>query len=179
MLDVNKDQMLKSLSGFIVIGVIGLIVLIAGLTSGSIGAIIGGVIGLLIGVGVPLAMRNVFFRPRKLIVDRPGMRWDDPKGNLAWTVGWTELTGVAVSAGEHVVGRTTTTLVRVDMWPGQGFEQRHPELQRFWQHSGAQGCYRFPLGPTKKYAQQLDGAFRTFAPQLNAGTMSEGTRGLT
>ncbi len=105
-----------------------------------VGLLIGGVIGLgFTGIAV-LALVNwkMVSRPRKLVFEPAGIRWDDPRGK-PWAVAWGELAAVSISRtaerpvqlSDAVVRRV---MVRLDLFPGDdGFRARHPELEHLWE----------------------------------------------
>lgn len=181
-LDVWNDNAKSMIPGAAVAGVLGLGVIIMTFVKGySTGQTIGGVlVGLLcIGIGIlPVLMMSVLKVTQRLTVNAHGFTWEGPKGE-AWTVGWNELNQVAVSTAlkrnpSLWMRFLDKTLVRIDFLPGQGFQERRPELTRYWEKSGAKGCYRLPVGKIKKYVGDLDGALRTFVPQKYAGVIDEG-----
>lgn len=186
-LNVAAASNVKIIVGCVIAGVIGLVTVVSVLldkVEGGTGArIVGGVIGsiCLLAALVPLLTFPITFRPRKLVVEPAGIRWDDPRGK-PWALRWQELGAVAISTAEKVTRgtgsgfSTSTTLVRMDLWPRDpGFPTRHPEMQHLWQASGAKGCYRLPLGPNRKFVTPLDAALRGYAPPgLYRGIGDEG-----
>lgn len=181
-LDVWGDNAKSMVPSAAVAGVLGVGLVIFTLVKGySTGETIGGVlVGLLcIGLGLmPVAMMTVLKVRQRFTLNPHGITWEGPK-DASWTIGWNELNQVAVS---KAVKRNPSlwmrfldkTLVRIDFLPGQGFQERHPELAKYWEHSGAKGCYRVPIGKIKKYVQVLDGALRIFVPQKYIGVIDEG-----
>lgn len=196
-IDVGRATGKRLVIASIVSGALGLISVCAGLTGaveGGIGvavaAIAIGAVFLLIGL-LPLLMHRKVFRPRRLVIEQPGIRWDDPQGQ-PWAVPWRELSGVALSKhgaievdhsvnakvsgaiSDRVLGESV--LVRLDLFPADpGFHQRHPELAHLW----AQDRYRMPFGRSPWLIPQIDAAIRQFQPALYRGVQeTEGFMGL-
>lgn len=200
-IDVGATDTRKGIVGGIVAGTIGLIAIVAGLFGAVDGGAVAGIIAIVIGavfllIGLlPVMMHRKAFRPRKLIVEQPGIRWDDPQGR-PWAVAWGELAAVSISkhgalklpesASEKIVGATTekllgeNVLVRLDFYPADlGFRGRHPELEHLWEFQDVKGGYRLPLGKSPKYIPLIDAAARHFAPTIYRGVhQTEGFMGL-
>lgn len=180
-LDVAKGSRPTILLGAGVLLVFGLIAVgaaVAGAVSGGTGSRTGvGVCGgimLLIGL-LPLVFWHWVFRPRKLIMESRGVRWDDPRGK-PWAVGWAEVGMIAVSTAERASRTGMTTLVRLDVLPRDpGFPARHPEMAHLVRHKDGQMSYRLPLGPHSTYLTVVDNGLRRFAPPgLYRGVVDEG-----
>jgi hypothetical protein len=196
-IDVGKATGKRLVIASIVIGALGLISICAGLTGAVEGGIgvaiaaiaIGGVF-VLIGL-LPLLMRKKAFRPRRLVIEQPGLRWDDPQ-DKPWAVPWQELSAVAISKhgavevdhslnakvsgaiSDRMLGESV--LVRLDLFPADpGFHQRHPEMAHLW----AQDRYRLSFGRSPWLIPQIDAALRHFQPMLYRGVQeTEGFMGL-
>jgi hypothetical protein len=196
-IDVGKADAKRFVIASVVCGAIGLIAICAGLAgavNGGIGTVITmvviGAVFLLI-AALPLLMRKKAFRPRRLVIEQPGIRWDDPQGQ-PWAVPWHELAAVAISKhgalevdhsmnakvsgaiSDRVLGESV--LVRLDMFPADpGFHQRHPEMAHLW----AQDRYRMPFGRSPALIPQIDAAIRHFQPMRYQGIQeTEGFMGL-
>jgi hypothetical protein len=161
---------------------LGLVATIGGAVEAVRGRV-GGLIAVAFGVAclsiglIPVFHRKRVFRPRRLVIEQAGMRWDDPKGE-PWAVRWQELAAVALS--RHEPGNTGTegvtdevadavveralgdrVLLHLDLFPGDpGFHQRHPEMAYLWKKDRL----RLPLGHNAPLLPQLDGAIRYFQP---------------
>jgi hypothetical protein len=151
---------------------------------GRLGGIIALVFGLAcVGIGlVPVFNRRRAFRPRQLVIEQAGIRWDDPRGE-PWAVRWQELAAVALcrhepgstgpeSVTEQVNGAIVDkvlgerVLVRLELFPGDaGFHQRHPELAHLWTGDRL----RLTLGHTLGMLSQMDAAIRHFQPARYLG----------
>jgi hypothetical protein len=166
---------------------LGLIATIGGAVetvNGRMGGLIAagfGVALLLVGL-VPVFRRKRYFRPRQLVIEQAGIRWDDPKGE-PWAVGWQELAAVALcrfeaaevgpegltdkvagTVGDRVLGERV--LVRLELYPGDpGFGQRHPELGHLWTGDRL----RLQLGHNVRLLPQMDAAIRYFQPSRYLG----------
>lgn len=202
-LDVGKTDGRKVIIGSIVAGSIGLIAIISGLvgavdggSGAAIAAIVIGALFLLPAV-FTIARRDKVFRPRKLILEPGGVRWDDPHG-APWAVPWSELAAVAISkhspkqvgpesvsdkiagaASEKIVGERA--FVRLDLYPADpGFAGRHPEMAHLWERQGVQNGYRLPLGSNVKFIPLIAQGMGRFAPNVYRGVQStEGFMGLS
>jgi hypothetical protein len=198
-LDVGKVNGRKAIVGAVVAGVVGLVAIVAGLA----GAVDGGagvgiavtVVGVLFLIPVVLVVagRNKLFRPRRLVFEPGGIRWDDPAG-APWAIPWRELAAVSVnkhsarevgpqSVSDAIVGAATEkiagerALVRLDMFPADPtFHGRHPELAHLWQQ---QGGYRLPLGGNVAFIPAIAQAMGRFAPRIYRGVnATQGFMGL-
>ncbi|SEG99994.1 hypothetical protein SAMN05444920_114270 [Nonomuraea solani] len=184
-IDVGGDAKVKAVIGGSVAGVIGLFAIFSALggltTGGAGGAIAGGVLGLLflfIGL-LPIITWKKLSRPRKLVFDGFGVRWDDPQGR-PWAVAWTELSGVGISRtqqrrvkpADYLIRKT---MVRLDLFPGdQGFRQRHPEMEHLWEFHTVKNGYRLPLGSNPKYIPVIERAMGQYRPGAYLGVKDEG-----
>jgi hypothetical protein len=160
------------------LGVLGIVAAFTGRVVGGSGVRIGVIVLSLIFFAIalaPLAMLRVLTRPRKLIIEPDGIRWDDPRGK-PWYVPWSELAGVSISTASKLKPYGfRTTLARVDLFPGDaGFQARHPELAHLWEVSGAKQSYRLPLGPHERYVRELDRVLQAYAQTKYRGVIDEG-----
>jgi hypothetical protein len=184
MIDLATGTATKTIAVAAICGAIGLAATLAallGAVSGGLGGrivvLVLGLIFLALGI-LPLAKYKTLTRPRKLLIEPGGIRWDDPKG-APWAVPWNELAGVSISTATKISRgqaiTTTTTLVRVDLFPGdQGFQSRHPEMAHLWEHSGAKQSYRLPLGPKGDSITAIDNGLRMYAQARYRGVIDEG-----
>ncbi|MBP2338717.1 hypothetical protein [Saccharothrix coeruleofusca] len=174
----------------------GVVALFFGL-SGLAGAVIafrdgepvGGSVALVIGLvltAIPvlvLVSWKKVSRPRLLVLEVPGVRWDDPQGT-PWAVPWHELSAVSVSRTRERVTSLATlllrkTMVRLDLFPADpnAFRARHPGMAHL---ARPDGRYRVPLGDAARLVPVLDRAATRYAPRLYRGVQDEGfTVGLT
>lgn len=87
-LDVAANAKRKMLKGTVIVGPIGLMLITPAFTldAGAVG-VFWGVIGfvLLAFALTPLVLWHKVMRPRKLILEQNGIRWDDPRGT-SWAV---------------------------------------------------------------------------------------------
>lgn len=184
--DVGAGSGVKAVAGGVVAGGIGVLSLVAALTGdveGGAGvAIAVGVIGavfLLIGL-LPVFTWRRITRPRKLVIEERGIRWDDPRG-ASWAVAWQELSAVAISRTvqrrvkleDHLLPRKV--LVRLDLFPADpGFRARHPEMEPMWEFHRVKNGYRLPLGSTPKHIEPIDRGIRAHGPDRYLGVRDEG-----
>ena len=149
---------------FVVVGIV------AAINRSTAAALVVGALGLVIlGAGLYALLRpQRFVRPRRLVVDATGIRWDDPKGE-PWSLRWDELSAVEVSGSGprdvrmlYAARRTDTELISLDLFP-RG-DVVHPEMTHLWQYDGLTGGWRLPLGSDPGLAQRLDDALQTFDP---------------
>jgi hypothetical protein len=201
-LDVGKDATKKVIIGSSVSGIIGLIAIISGIA----GAVEGGggtriaviVVGSLfmLPVVITLAMAKKVFRPRRLVFEPAGLRWDDPQG-APFAVPWSELAAVAISKhtprevpqdlSGHLAGKAADKIggerahVRLDLYPADpGFANRHPEMAHLWERQGVQRGYRLPLGGNANFIPTIAQGMGRFAPQIFRGVQhTEGMMGLS
>jgi hypothetical protein len=195
-IDVGQTAGLQAVIGSAVAGAIGLLAIVAGLTGevdggGEVVAVIIGVLFLLPAV-LTIAFGKLVFRPRKLVFEPGGIRWDDPRGS-PWAVAWPELAAVSISkhralrVNDHLTQAATDKVlgerahVRVDLFPADpGFAQRHPQMAHLWNHQDATGGYRFPLGVNTQLVPVIEQAIVRFAPGIYRGVIAtEGFMGLT
>ncbi len=202
-LDVGKVDGRKAVIGSIVAGVIGMVAIISSLAGGVDGGGGAVAVGLIFGVLFLLPAlfvvirKDKVFRPRKLVFEPAGLRWDDPRG-APWAVPWGELAAVVISkhtpmqvgseslsdklsgaASDKLVGERAH--VRLDFYPADpGFAGRHPELAHLWERQGVQGGYRLPLGSNVKFIPTIAQAMAQFAPSIYRGVQkTEGAMGLS
>lgn len=142
-----------------------------------------GVIIMLI-VGLPLLAipvitilgAKVFFRPRHLVFEKPGLRWADPRG-VPWAMPWSELESVLVhGAVSSDSGKTREAAVSLHLYPvDESHAARHPEMAPHWNTDGDRGVYRVRVSISKNHIPRIDAAMKRFAPGLYAGVaFSEG-----
>jgi len=199
-IDVGGTAARQLVIGAVVSGVVGLIAIVAGLGGDVDGGgeaaaiVIGGLF--LVPPLLVVTMSKQLFRPRKLVFEPRGVRWDDPQGK-PWAIAWSEL--VAVSISKHSAMKTPQTLndklvgaatdkmigerahVRLDLYPAHpSFPHQHPQMAHLWERQGVKNGYRLPLGSNVKYIPIIDQAMRTFAPQVYRGVqVTEGVMGLS
>lgn len=201
-IDVGSTDGKKAIIGAIVAGSIGLLALISGLVgatdaggAGSIVAIIFGILFLIPAIFVVIR-RDKVFRPRKLVFEPAGLRWDDPRG-APWAIPWSELAHVSINKHKAAEGPETVSekisgaavekmlgeraLVRLDLYPADpSYAGRHPELAHLWERQGVQGGYRMPLGSNPNFIVTIAQAMARFAPQIYRGVnATEGRIGLS
>ncbi|MEW1847553.1 hypothetical protein AB0392_57170, partial [Nonomuraea angiospora] len=118
-------------------------------------------------------------RPRKLVFDAYGVRWDDPQGR-PWAAPWAELSGVGISRtqqrrvklADYIMRKT---MVRLDLFPADpGFRGRHPDLEHLWEFHTVKNGYRLPLGSNPKYIPVIEHAMRQYRPAIYLGIRDEG-----
>ncbi|MEV0231876.1 hypothetical protein [Nonomuraea sp. NPDC050786] len=184
-IDVGGDAKVKALIGGSVAGVIGVISIVSaftGQTTGGSGSavvvLILGLVFLFIGLLPIIAWRKIS-RPRRLIFDGFGVRWDDPQGR-PWAVSWNELSGVGISRtqqrrvklADYLIRRT---MVRLDLFPAdRGFRARHPDMEHLWEFHTVKNGYRLPLGSNPKYIPVIEHAMRQYRPAAYLGIRDEG-----
>lgn len=190
-IDVGARSRRRVLIGSLVAGALGITALVGAVSAFTAGETAGGVMGSLVGSllsGVALLgalnWKRVT-RPRLLVFDAAGVRWDDPRGT-PWVVAWQELGAVsisrtrerAVTLADAVVRKT---LVRLDLFPADPhFRARHPEMEHMWEFHRVRQGYRLPLGDSADLIPVVERAMTSFAPQLYRGVRDEGfTLGLT
>jgi hypothetical protein len=201
-IDVGGTDGKKAIIGAIVAGVVGLIAIIGGIVGATDGGVGGGIAAIAIGtlfmvpVVFVIARRDKVFRPRKLVLEPAGIRWDDPHG-APWAIPWPELAAVSInkhsalevdhSIQNKIVGAATDKVlgerahVRLDLYPADpGYAGRHPELAHLWERQGVRGGYRMPLGSNVNFIQPIAQAMGRFAPHLFRGVhATEGFMGLS
>ncbi|MFC4006222.1 hypothetical protein ACFOY2_03240 [Nonomuraea purpurea] len=184
-IDVGGDAKVKALIGGSVSGVIGIFVIfsaLTGQTTGGLGtAVVVIVLGLIfLGIGLlPLIAWKKVGRPRRLVFDASGVRWDDPEGK-PWFAQWTELAGVGISRTKQRRVKPADylfrkTMVRLDLFPAdQGFRSRHQDMEHLWEFHTVKNGYRLPLGSNPKYIPVIERAMRQFRPAAYLGVKDEG-----
>lgn len=193
-IDVGKADSRRFVIGSVVSGALGLTAIIAGLAGAveggpgvAIAAVAIGAVFLLVGL-LPLLARKQAFRPRRLVIEPAGIRWDDPRGS-PWAVPWPELAAVSLtrhgalqvgpeSVSDKVAGAMADRMVgervviRLDLVPADaGFHQRHPEMAHLWE----EGRLRLRLGQNAALVPRIGAAMRQFQPALYRGVQE--TRG--
>ncbi|WP_188195334.1 hypothetical protein [Nonomuraea sp. SYSU D8015] len=184
-IDVGRDAKVKALIGGSVAGVIGIMTLywsftgqVTGGSDGMVPGVVFGLIFLSIGLLPVIAWRKLN-RPRHLVFDAFGVRWDDPRGK-PWAVAWAELSGVGISRtkqrrvqlADYIMRRI---MVRLDLFPADpGFRARHPDMEHLWEFHTVKNGYRLPLGSNPKYIPVIEQAMRRFRPQAYLGIKDEG-----
>ncbi|MFD1539179.1 hypothetical protein [Nonomuraea guangzhouensis] len=184
-IDVGTDAKVKALIGGSVAGVIGLFAIVSALTgqvTGGGGAtVVAGLFGLVfLTIGaLPIITWRKLSRPRKLVFDGYGVRWDDPQGK-PWSAPWAELAGVGISRtqqrrvklADYIMRKV---MVRLDLFPADpGFRARHPELEHLWEFHTVKNGYRLPLGSNPKYIPVIEQAMRQYRPAAYLGIRDEG-----
>ncbi|HEY8480904.1 MAG TPA: hypothetical protein VIL71_13845 [Spirillospora sp.] len=153
-------------------GAIGIIASITGNVEGGTGvrvtAFVLGLVFSAIGL-LPLLMRRIALRPRRLVFDADGVRWEDPRGT-PWTVNWTDLAEVAFFHSKPDTGRPgLRPRVTLQLRPAEpAFHDDHPEMRHLAVDTGGQAgvVYRLPLTPAQSTVGPIDEALRVFAPGL-------------
>ncbi|MEU4441797.1 hypothetical protein AB0K14_16995 [Actinosynnema sp. NPDC050801] len=184
MIDIGGRDVRRVLIGGAVAGVLGVAALVGAVTAYADGEGVGGTIGLVIGLAFTgitvgaIVNRKRISRPRKLVFETAGVRWDDPAG-APWAVAWPELGAVRISRTRERVFHPADsvvrkTMVRVDLLPADPptFQARHTDMAHLARHDGA---YRLPLGDAAGLVRVVEGAVRGFAPQLYRGVQDEGS----
>lgn len=187
--DIGARDGRRVVVGSVVALFLGVSGLVGAVTAFLDGEPVGGSVALVIGLvltGVALlaviSWKKVS-RPRLLVLEVPGVRWDDPEG-APWAVGWQELAAVSVSRTRERVTSPATlllrrTMVRLDLFPADphAFRARHPGMAHLTRPDGR---YRVPLGDAARLVPVLDRAATRYAPHLYRGVRDEGfTVGLT
>jgi hypothetical protein len=184
-IDVGGDAKVKALIGGSVAGAIGLMAVfsaLTGQTTGGAGSAVAvlvlGLIFLFIGL-LPIITWRKLSRPRKLVFDVHGVRWDDPQGR-PWAAPWAELSGVGISRtqqrrvklADYIMRKT---MVRLDLFPADpGFRARHPDMEHLWEFHTVKNGYRLPLGSNPKYIPVIEHAMRQYRPAIYLGIRDEG-----
>ncbi|MDF5758538.1 hypothetical protein [Spongiactinospora sp. TRM90649] len=184
-IDVATRAKTKAIIGGAVAGAVGLIAVVSSLTGGVTGGtgatIVGFVFGLVfLAIGLlPVLTWGKLSRPRKLIFDADGVRWDDPQGK-PWAVPWRELSAVVISRtkqrrvklADYIMRKV---MVRLDLHPADpGFRSRHPEMEHLWEFHTVKNGYRLPLGDSPGYIPIIEGAMGRFCPAVYQGIRDEG-----
>ncbi|MGW4961674.1 hypothetical protein ACWEPL_31030 [Nonomuraea sp. NPDC004186] len=177
--DVGGDAKVKALIGGSAAGLIGLVSIFASFTGHAPGSrtavmeLTFGLIFLFIGLLPVLTWRRLS-RPRLLVFDGFGVRWDDPQGT-PWTAPWNELSGVSISRTQPRRVRPTDylirrTKVRIDLFPADpGFRARHPDMEHLWEFHRVTNGYRLPLGSNPRYIPVIEHAMRQYRPSIYLG----------
>ncbi|GLZ30248.1 hypothetical protein Lesp02_24380 [Lentzea sp. NBRC 105346] len=185
-IDIGTRDTRRVIIGGAVSGALGIAALVGSVSAFADGEPVGGIIAGLIGVALTgiavLAIVNwkKVSRPRKLIIEAPGVRWDDPQGT-PWAVAWQELGAVSVSRTQERVVQlsdalTRKTMVRLDLFPRdpQRFRATHPHMEHMWEFHTVRNGYRLPLGDAANLVPLLDNSLRHFAGPLYRGVQDEG-----
>ncbi|MFE2756597.1 hypothetical protein ACFXGA_31850 [Actinosynnema sp. NPDC059335] len=181
--DIGARDTRRVIVGGAVSGALGVVALVGAVSAYAGGEGVGGTIALVIGLAftgiAPAAVLNWkrVSRPRKLVFEAPGVRWDDPAG-APWAVAWHELGAVRISrTRERVVDPADAvlrkTMVRLDLLPAdpRGFRARHADMAHLAREDGA---YRLPLGDAAALVPVVERAVLGFAPALYRGVQDEG-----
>lgn len=113
-------------------------------------------------------------RPHRLVVERPGIRWDDP-GGAPWAVPWSELDIVMVHG--HLTD-DGVPLVSLRLYPSDPYYAgRHPEMAHLLDGSSDRDVYRVGLAVDDTFVPRLDAALTTFAPDTYVGSVLSSRRG--
>ena len=155
------------------------------LDGATVGVLIFGAALLLLGL-IPIFRAARYFRPRRLIIEPTGIRWDDPK-DKSWAVPWHDLAAVSISLHEKVEAPDTSlggmlagavvdkTLgkvvrVRIDLFPADPWvRSRHPEMEHLWEAHKLRGGYRQPLGSRADVIRQIEWGMSQFQPRVYRG----------
>ncbi|MER5260641.1 hypothetical protein ABTZ99_00995 [Actinosynnema sp. NPDC002837] len=181
--DIGTRDTRRVIIGGVVAGGLGVLALVGAVSAYADGEGVGGTIALVIGLaftgialGAVLNWKKIS-RPRKLVFEAPGVRWDDPQG-APWAVAWHELGAVRISrTRERVVNPADAvlrkTMVRLDLLPAdhQAFRDRHADMAHLAREDGA---YRLPLGDAAALVPVVERAVLGFAPHLYRGVQDEG-----
>ncbi|MBW4716504.1 hypothetical protein [Saccharothrix obliqua] len=182
-IDIGARDTRRVLIGGAVAGVLGVLALFGAFSAYAGGSAVGGTIALVIGVAftgiglLAVASWKKVSRPRKLVFEPQGVRWDDPQGS-PWAVPWADLGAVRISRTVERVVRlsdalTRKTMVRLDLLPAYPgpFAARHPGLAPL---ARPDGTYRLPLGDAANLVPVIERAVLAFAPGLYRGVQDEG-----
>ncbi|HEY8480903.1 MAG TPA: hypothetical protein VIL71_13840 [Spirillospora sp.] len=169
-IDVGAVQARQMIVGSVVAGVFGLLAVAGALTgdvSGGTGTRAGvmafGLVFCLFAL-LPLILRRIAFRPRRLVFDADGVRWDDPRGTT-WSVGWADLAEITLTypppaaEGGKLASRVNLTLRPAD----PAFREAHPEMEHLIVPGGHEVRYRLPLGHAQPVVGPADRALRRCA----------------
>ncbi|GAA2684458.1 hypothetical protein LV78_007335 [Actinosynnema pretiosum] len=179
-IDVAGPSTRKALVGAGVALALGVLGLVGFASTGGLALLVIG--GGLVALGLlPLLAWKKLSRPRALVVEAQGVRWDDPQGK-PWAVAWGELGAVSVSRsvdGGMARRSVPRTFLRLDLFPGDpGFAARHPEMAHLLRRED--GRYRLPVADSFAALPVLDGALRQAAGPRYRGVVDEQiTIGLT
>src|SRR5690606_32527917 len=170
--DVGTAQARQMSVGSAVAGGIGVVAVAAALTGdveGGTGtrvtAFLIGAVFTLIGA-LPLLLRRIAFRPRRLLFDSTGLRWEDPQG-APWAVGWAELAEVTLGYPAPATGSARLgSAVNLTLRPADpAFHEAHPEMEHLAVPAGdGSRSYRVPFGHALSVVGPADRALRHYAP---------------
>lgn len=170
--DVGTAQARQMIVGSAVAGGIGVVAVAAALTGdveGGTGtrvtAFLIGAVFTLIGA-LPLLLRRIAFRPRRLLFDSTGLRWEDPQG-APWAVGWAELAEVTLGYPAPAAGSARLgSAVNLTLRPADpAFHEAHPEMEHLAVPAGdGSRSYRVPFGHALSVVGPADRALRHYAP---------------
>ncbi|PSL58402.1 hypothetical protein B0I31_101620 [Saccharothrix carnea] len=182
-IDIGRRDVRRVLIGGAVTGALGVAALVGAVTAYADGEGVGGTIGLVIGLAFTAITLGAIVnwkrisRPRKLVLEMPGVRWDDPAGT-PWAVAWPELGGVRISRTRERVFHPADsvvrkTMVRLDLLPADPptFQARHADMAHLARQDGV---YRLPLGDAAALITVVERAVLGFAPHLYRGVQDEG-----
>jgi hypothetical protein len=185
-IDIGRRDTRRAFIGVPILGVLGVVALVGSVSAYSSGEPVGGTIALVIGVvftGIAvLAVLawKALTRPRALVIEAQGVRWDDPQGG-PWALAWSELGAVSISrTSQRAFGLFSLifrkTMVRLDLFPVDPARCRaaHPKLESLWEFHKVRNGYRFPLGEGAKMVPVLEQGLVQFAPHLYRGVREEG-----
>lgn len=185
-IDVGTRDARRVLAGGVVCAIVGAVAVAEVIRAYAAGEASGVTIGVavlgLLFLGIAFAAVagwRVASRPRRLVFEAAGIRWEDP-GGAPWAVAWHELGEVRISrTRERVVvdlsdALMRTTLVRLDLVPADppGFRGRHAGMAHLLREEN--GGYRLPLGNSADLIPIIERAARRFAPQIYQGVRDEG-----
>jgi len=175
-IDVGAAQGRQMIAGSVAAGGIGLIAVASALTGNVEGgtgtrttALLIGAVFTLIGA-LPLLLRRIAFRSRRLVFDSAGLRWEDPEG-APWAVGWAELAEVTLSYPASATGSAKLgSVVDLTLRPADpAFHEAHPEMEHL-AAPGGDGSpgrrYRMPFGHALSVVGPADRGLRHFAPGI-------------
>ncbi|MBP2476837.1 hypothetical protein JOF53_005709 [Crossiella equi] len=168
LVDLSTKARQKVMTGAVVAGVVGLLVMLLAIfgvigaggvlrvTTGALGA---GFLGLSL---IAVMCWKVLARDRKLRISPHGLRWDEDHG-ASFTLRWAELGAVELTRGAK---RT----ISLDLYPGDSsFRQRHPEMEHLWERHQVENGYRIPLGDSVRLLPPVEIALRRYCPALYRG----------
>jgi hypothetical protein len=181
--DVRKSTRRHLVTGAVIGAVLGVPALVSGVVGlfaddpPVVGLAVMIVLGLLLSAMpvITIARWKVMQRPHQLVVEQPGIRWDDPRG-APWAVRWSELDIVMVH-GE--LTHDGVPLVCLRLHPGDPhFAARHPEMAHLVDPFSERGVYRVSLTIDDTFVPRLDDALTTFAPDTYVGSVLSGKDGV-
>lgn len=167
-IDVGSAAARRTIQAGAVFGVIGLAALVAAFaadidsTGVQVAAIVVGLALCALGL-VPVLLRRTMSRPRRLVIDAGGLRWEDPQ-ETSWAVTWPELARVTLTCPPPGVTGPRLLVLR----PAEpAFHDAHPEMAELATTIGAEqkeDAYVMRLAYPKSVIRPLDEALSTFAP---------------